>query len=279
MIMKCSREKAWGFPIFLTTEGQPDAWCQFRPRSDLMVSLRSFLCPLLISAVVSQNDEADRYRMLLQAIAVARAGQYLIRQGAQIQFFVVAIYLKANLIAERYIIANIGGTREVCQLFIVSFFFSWKSQVSISQKDFTLTTADGAVAFLREMYNLVAMVDILAENLDDAKKDILCEVKTAAAKVISLTSQAKQKKTGGTTLPSIPEGDRGDEAQDDLGVFGADDIQAILTRMNYKINFILVAVCVLTTFDNVILMNYDTPCSIHSSPQCRVSLTSQRMDT
>ncbi|OJA12194.1 hypothetical protein AZE42_03936 [Rhizopogon vesiculosus] len=153
------QEKAWGFPIFLTTEGQPDAWCQFRPRSDLMVSLRSFLCPLLISEVVSQNDEADRYRMLLQAIAVARAGQYLIRQGAQIQFFVVAIYLKANLIAERYIIANIGGTREV----------------SISQKDFTLTTADGAVAFLREMYNLVAMVDILAENLDNAKKDILSE--------------------------------------------------------------------------------------------------------
>jgi hypothetical protein len=43
--------------------------------------------------------------MLLEAIAVARAGQYLARQG---QFFVVAVYLRANLIAERYVVANIG---------------------------------------------------------------------------------------------------------------------------------------------------------------------------
>jgi len=48
--------------------------------------------------------------MLLQAIAVARAGQYLIQAGSQ--FFVVAIYLRANLIAERYIIAHIAPEGE-----------------------------------------------------------------------------------------------------------------------------------------------------------------------
>jgi hypothetical protein len=47
-------------------------------------------------------------------------------------------------------------------------------------------------------------------------------------------------------LNSIPEGGENNEAQDDdLGVFGADDIQAILKRMNYKINFILFGVRVL----------------------------------
>jgi len=71
-----------------------------------MVSSRSFLCPFLISEVVSDGDESDRFRMLLEAIAVARAGQYLTRQG---QFFVVAVYLRANLIAERYVVANIGS--------------------------------------------------------------------------------------------------------------------------------------------------------------------------
>jgi hypothetical protein len=43
--------------------------------SDLMVSLRSFLFPFLISEVILWGDEQDRYRMLLQAIAVAPAGQ------------------------------------------------------------------------------------------------------------------------------------------------------------------------------------------------------------
>ncbi|OJA13562.1 hypothetical protein AZE42_13275 [Rhizopogon vesiculosus] len=124
------QEKPWGFPIFLSTEHQPDSWCQFRPRSDFMVSSRLFLCPFLISEIVSQDDEADRYRMLLQAIAVARAGQYLIRHGSPMRFFVVAIYLRANLTAERYIVTNIGPEREV----------------SMAQKDFDLATAGGAAS-------------------------------------------------------------------------------------------------------------------------------------
>jgi hypothetical protein len=41
-------------------------------------SRRPLFCPFLISEVVSQEKE-ERYRMLLQAIAVARTGQYLMR--------------------------------------------------------------------------------------------------------------------------------------------------------------------------------------------------------
>ncbi|OAX31265.1 hypothetical protein K503DRAFT_787947 [Rhizopogon vinicolor AM-OR11-026] len=266
MIMKCFREKAWGFPIFVSTRDQPNAWCQFRPRSDFMVSSRLFLCPLLISEVVSQGNEQDRYRILLQATAVARAGQYLIQAGSQ--FFVVAIYLRANLIAERYIVAHIalegeeseenkdseenedsednedsegsegrGESEESPEIEQRE-----KGQVHISQKDFDLTTAGGAVAFLREMYNLVALVEQMAANLDAAKKDNLLNVKMAASKVISLSSKATQRQPTLSALAPIPEGNGDDETQDDLGVFGADDIQALLRRMNYKINFILFGV-------------------------------------
>jgi hypothetical protein len=70
-----------------------------------MVTSTSSLCPLLISEVVSQKNESDRFRMLIQAIAVARAGQYLMKAGEE--FFVVAIYLRANLIAERFVVAQI----------------------------------------------------------------------------------------------------------------------------------------------------------------------------
>jgi len=78
-----------------------------------MVLSRSFLCPFLISEVVSDDDESGRFRMLLEAIVVSRAGQYLTRQG---QFFVVAVYFREDLTAERYVVANIGPRRVCCSV-------------------------------------------------------------------------------------------------------------------------------------------------------------------
>ena len=114
MIMKYFREKPWGFPIFLSAQDQsiPDFWYRFPPKSEFMVSSPSFLSPFLISEVAKENAE-DRSRMLLQAIAAARAGQCLMEDGAPIQFFVVAIYLCANLTAERYVVAHIRPNRQV----------------------------------------------------------------------------------------------------------------------------------------------------------------------
>jgi hypothetical protein len=54
-----------------------------------MVSSRTFLCPFLIFEVVSDDGESYPLCMLLEAFAVAQAGQYVTRQG---QFFVVAVY-------------------------------------------------------------------------------------------------------------------------------------------------------------------------------------------
>jgi hypothetical protein len=106
------------------------------------------------------------------------------------------------------------------------------------------------------MYNLVAMLEELAKHLDKSKQNSLVKVNQDASKMISLTSEAKQDRTGGSTLASIGEVDGDEEPQDDLGVFGADDIQAILKRMNYKINLIPAAVRVLTTSGNVIMTLY-----------------------
>jgi hypothetical protein len=80
-----------------------------------MVSSRSFLFPFLISEVISQRNEQDRYCMLLQAIAVARAGQYLMEADAPMRFFVVAVYLRADLTAERYVVTHTGPGRKVCR--------------------------------------------------------------------------------------------------------------------------------------------------------------------
>ena len=142
--------------------------------------------------------------------------------------------------------------------FVVSFFCSCNNQnrqVSIARKDFDLTTANGAVTFLREMYNLVAMLEELAKHLDKRKQDSLVKVNQDDSKMISLRSKAKQDRMGGSTLASIGGGYQ--EPQDDLGVFGADDIQAILKRMNYKINLVPAGVRVLTTSGNLIVTLYE----------------------
>jgi hypothetical protein len=65
-----------------------------------------------------------------------------------------------------------------------------------------------------------------------------------------------RQRIGGSTLTPIGEIDSDEEPQDDLGVFGADAIQAILKRMNYKINLIPAEEHVLTTSRNVILTLY-----------------------
>jgi hypothetical protein len=87
----------------------------------------------------------------------------------------------------------------------------------------------------------------------------LGQVQAVASKMISLTCKAKEPPLTRSTLDSISEGSWSDEAQDDLGVFGADDIQAFLRRVNYKTNFILFGVRVLSVRE----------CDIRGSQTCR----------
>jgi hypothetical protein len=281
---------SWDFPIFLDTLQTSQAWCKFRPISDFMVTSTSSHCPLLISEVVSEENESDRFRMLIQAIAVARAGQYLMKPGEE--FFVVGIYLRANLIAERFVVAQIESDeglartrsgKKVAQTrsgrgvpdtesrtkvrFCVHrtlLSFLWKYQVSIAQRDFDLSKEDDAVSFLREMYNLATMFKDLSDKLDPEKNSCLIKIKAAATKVISLTKMARQNKSVSRSLAPVPEGREPGGAEDDLGVFGADDIQAVLKSMKYQVDFVLFGVRVIGTCGRCDTEN--TPCSIHLLP-------------
>jgi hypothetical protein len=125
-------------------------------------------------------------------------------------------------------------------LCLLLLFVSYRGQVFIAQKDFDLTKANESVSFLREMYNLAQELDGLAGKLDPKNKKRLGNIKVAASKVVSLTSQAQHNKTPRTILTSILEENReANGAQDDLGVFDADDIQGLLKKMDYQISFIV----------------------------------------
>ena len=63
--------------------------------------LRKKFCPLLIGEVVSEKDESDKIRMLLQCATIARLGTAL--TNPDYQFVVQAVYLNSDLSAERYL--------------------------------------------------------------------------------------------------------------------------------------------------------------------------------
>jgi len=161
-----------------------------------------------------------------------------------------------------------GGTWLTCSqerpdsiaaLCLLLLFVSYRGQVFIAQKDFDLTKANESVSFLREMYNLAQELDGLAGKLDPKNKKRLGNIKVAAPKVISLTSQAQHNKSPRTTLTSILEENReANGAQDDLGVFDADDIQGLLKKMDYQISFIVFGVRTAAIYNIVALTRHLT---------------------
>ena len=71
-----------------------------------MVISPRFHIPFIISEVISNKTESDRWRMLVEAIPLARAGQFLLKPTSKKTFFVVAIYVTADLVASRYIVMS-----------------------------------------------------------------------------------------------------------------------------------------------------------------------------
>jgi len=67
----------------------------------------------MIGEVVSDKGESDRYLMLLQAIAAARVGNYLMASST-LPFVLMAIYVTKKLVVERYLVCQTGPGKKVC---------------------------------------------------------------------------------------------------------------------------------------------------------------------
>ncbi|KIJ05250.1 hypothetical protein PAXINDRAFT_103854 [Paxillus involutus ATCC 200175] len=202
----------WQFPIFLNTEDEP-TWCKFTPKSDWSITSPNFLCPFVICEVVSIRSEADRWRMLVEAIPIARAGYQLMKRRSSRDFFVVAIYLRANLTAERYIVAQTDPS----------------GKVSITKKNFVLTEPQDAVSFFREMYNLSTLIGELAEHLDTSKENALKGLAQIAHPMKSLTIQHEEE----TKESCDSDGSQGSFEE---GVFSDPDLQALAAKMGIEIH-------------------------------------------
>ena len=81
-----------------------------------MVLSPEYKIPFIISEVISDKTEKGRFRMLVEEIALARAGHFLLQSTSRRRFFVVAIYVNAEIVAFRYIAMQTEGhvvTRDI----------------------------------------------------------------------------------------------------------------------------------------------------------------------
>ncbi|KAL6300955.1 hypothetical protein BKA93DRAFT_902623 [Sparassis latifolia] len=191
---------------------------KYHPNSDFSVVLREFRCPVVLSEVVSQKDENDRYRMLMEAIVVARVGKYLLKPTSRKQFFVVAIYLTTSLQVERYIVSEDSSP-----------------QINIQQETFDLCNPSRAAEFLREMYNLKPLLEELAAELDEKKRVDLAKIETDSSKMLSLNSRGPWMKPH-SRLESVAEHDESMNISDDTGVFNTRSVRSVLDKANCEID-------------------------------------------
>jgi hypothetical protein len=84
----------WDFPLIANINGENRC---YYPKSDLSLRVKDF--PHLVLEIISTPSEADRYRMLLQAACLARAGNALRPDRRADPFIASAIYINAELVA------------------------------------------------------------------------------------------------------------------------------------------------------------------------------------
>lgn len=115
VIVLSFRGRHWPFSIYLeyleVQDGgkrKPDVK-KYNPKSDFRVDgLHGF--PQLIGEVVSDPKYSDKWRMLLQSIAIVRAASLSNLSG---NFFVMALYVDDEYVAWRYLVymAKEGSTK------------------------------------------------------------------------------------------------------------------------------------------------------------------------
>ena len=98
-----------------------------------------------------------------------------------------------------------------------------------------------------EVFNLTTTLSQIMRNLDAANKSALQSIKddTKGLRSLSSATHPRWTSTNRTNPASIPEDD-GDEAEDGLGVFEADDIQEKVQAMGFEVTFRVFGVRVLT---------------------------------
>jgi hypothetical protein len=98
----CDSRTSWSFPLLAAL--REDKYTKFRytPMSDFRLEIRKF--PHFILEVVSTPNQADRWRMLLQASCLARLGNKLRKSSVNEPVIIMATYIDLQMTAHEYLV-------------------------------------------------------------------------------------------------------------------------------------------------------------------------------
>ncbi|KAH9964027.1 hypothetical protein BJV74DRAFT_304161 [Russula compacta] len=140
----------WPFELIVSVESEQKKY-RYTPRSDFHVSVDQLV--YLLVEVQSDNDQSDRYRMLLQAACAARLG----RKSYEDPFIVVALYIEKSGRVTRYFLFQCDAAEP--EVSYVSSAQDWR-------QPHILFTA------MFEIYNLVSLIQSDRPELGSIKDRI-----------------------------------------------------------------------------------------------------------
>jgi len=135
-------------------------------------------CPILLEEVISNNNESDRWRMLLQLAICARVNSVITQSPLVVQ----AIYLTNKFVVERYLAyadtTQLNDSNNVPCVYMTRDLFDVKTR-----KD--------TIAFLRSMYNLKSVVEDADAKWNPGKEALCRDLFNAVQDLPALTSRMR----------------------------------------------------------------------------------------
>ncbi|TDL13329.1 hypothetical protein BD410DRAFT_847064 [Rickenella mellea] len=157
--------KSWDFPL-LVRENTSTTQRKYFPKNDFWLAPDKGR-PRILGEVVSDKQERDRIRMLLQCAVAARTANLFEQQQGSV---VMAIYLTNDYTAERYLTYADG------------------QRVHSLKKIFNVSNVAEAVDFLRQLYNYLPSMKKYG-RADSEKDSPLTALITAVSGLASLTTK------------------------------------------------------------------------------------------
>ena len=112
-MLTISSEAVWSFALVGQVGGPNGARYSYRYESDYMFLLNDY--PVIIIEICSLDNEADRFRMLLEGSLLVRVMNSIKRTGS---FVTMAIYVTNEFVAKRYLNFQQTGRNQTCELLV-----------------------------------------------------------------------------------------------------------------------------------------------------------------
>jgi len=187
----------WSFPLLVESREEARTF-RYTQMNDFRLEIGSFSHCIL--EVVSGTNQADRWRMLLQASCLARLGNKLRSNDANDPVVIMAIYIDSNLQAHEYLVYQPDtGNKKVRSQTVPLHDDKSVFQVLYYETIFNITRPERAFEFIFRLYNFLSQALVNNRKLTISLFAELEKTKNAIPEnhYPALTSGRKRKRGAG----------------------------------------------------------------------------------